>query len=311
MHTRNIHSYQEPRTVTPVWNARFKRMRATRKLTRRDKVERMSKLKTFFAGFFRSKPKAETTVPRDTFKVLSIGTARVGKTAAMLRYAKNEFSPIYRKTIGVELHIQKIVIDDRLHKFLLFEVGGFDSRYRHNADVDILYKAFDDVVILWYNIKSLESFQQIRNDYWERIKFICHETDKCLKFVLVGSNSDCKDSERKVSRLAATQFASKHNMPWFEISSLTNTNVSEVFELACNMAAGFETQSFNGPFLPWSPELHMKSCTMQRRVIKLFLLFVAYGRGPRTAHKHVTTRIPKEIALYILSYLPVIYVETS
>ena len=80
-----------------------------------------------------------------------------------------------------------------------------------------------------FDITSFQSFKSVGN-WLKEIKQRCNEN---IVILLIGNKSDMED-KREVKRVAAAEWAAKHQIAYVETSATQGTNVQEAFELIIN-----------------------------------------------------------------------------
>ena len=65
------------------------------------------------------------------FKLLLIGDSSVGKTAILLRFADDSFSPNFISTIGIDFRIKTIEIRGKKIKLQIWDTAGQVMMIRH------------------------------------------------------------------------------------------------------------------------------------------------------------------------------------
>jgi len=83
------------------------------------------------------------------------------------------------------------------------------------------------MIFLCYDITDPDSWANIPNWLEEIKKYSLEKT----KITICGTKLDL-DSKRKITEQEALDFAKSHNFDYIELSSKTNRNVNELFELA-------------------------------------------------------------------------------
>ena len=63
------------------------------------------------------------------FNVVLVGDSDVGKSNLLSRFARNEFSPQSRRTIGVEFAMKKVQIDGKTIQLKLWDTGTSEVRH--------------------------------------------------------------------------------------------------------------------------------------------------------------------------------------
>lgn len=91
------------------------------------------------------------------FKIVIIGDSAVGKSNLLSRYARNEFNPHSKATIGVEFQTQSIEIDGKEVKAQIWDTAG-QERFR--AVTSAYYRgAFGALLV--YDISRRPTFESI------------------------------------------------------------------------------------------------------------------------------------------------------
>lgn len=91
------------------------------------------------------------------FKIVIIGDSAVGKSNLLSRYARNEFNPNSKATIGVEFQTQCLQIDGKEVKAQLWDTAG-QERFR--AVTSAYYRgAFGALLV--YDISRRSTFQSV------------------------------------------------------------------------------------------------------------------------------------------------------
>lgn len=91
------------------------------------------------------------------FKIVIIGDSAVGKSNLLSRYARNEFNPHSKATIGVEFQTQSLEIDGKEVKAQIWDTAG-QERFR--AVTSAYYRgAFGALLV--YDISRSSTFDSI------------------------------------------------------------------------------------------------------------------------------------------------------
>ena len=95
--------------------------------------------------------------PDETFKLILIGSAGVGKSSILLRATTNKFSDEHNATIGVEFGSLLVRIDGKLVRLQTWDTGGMES---FRSLTRIFYKGAHGVLVI-YEISNPKSFSAI------------------------------------------------------------------------------------------------------------------------------------------------------
>lgn len=91
------------------------------------------------------------------FKIVIIGDSAVGKSNLLTRYARNEFNPNSKATIGVEFQTQSMVIDGKEVKAQIWDTAG-QERFR--AVTSAYYRGAVGALVV-YDITRSSTFENV------------------------------------------------------------------------------------------------------------------------------------------------------
>ena len=178
---------------------------------------------TLEQGTFKLNPTPNVLNTSIVLKILLLGNGTVGKTSLINRYLKNAYNPVYLTTIGIDQSIKYISVNNKHIKLSIWDTAG-QEQFRTIA------KSFynkTDAVILCFDLTEKESLDSI--SYW--IDQLCNKIElNKIGIVLVGTKLDLTDFE-KVEGISeeVNKYIEKYNIKYFKTSSLSGTNVKEVF----------------------------------------------------------------------------------
>eukprot|EP01084_Bolivina_argentea_P048038 88538_1 len=158
-------------------------------------------------------------------KLLTIGDSGVGKSAVILRFAEDEFTPTFLTTIGIDYKMKDITLDDESQtkcKIQIWDTAG-QERFRN---ITTAYYRGAEGILLVYDISDEPSFLNVR--YW--LRQIDKHSASAPIVILVGNKCDL-NHQRKVSTQRASELAKDYRIPFFETSAKTSTNVNLVFDV--------------------------------------------------------------------------------
>lgn len=92
------------------------------------------------------------------FKVVLIGDSAVGKSNLLSRFARNEFDPNNKATIGVEFLTQELEIDGKMVKAQIWDTAG-QERFR--AVTSAYYRGAVGALIV-YDISRKTTFESVK-----------------------------------------------------------------------------------------------------------------------------------------------------
>ena len=154
-------------------------------------------------------------------KIIVCGDPQVGKTSSILRFTDNAFRRTYLMTIGVNLSMKTIVVDDVSVELTVWDVAGqakfqvMRKRYYENA------RGF----LLVFDKTRRETFENVRG--WAAD--IRQHLGATVPGLILANKSDLT-SRVRVDTAEINKLASNLNIPWLETSAKDGTNVTEAFE---------------------------------------------------------------------------------
>merc|ERR1712173_17004 len=154
-------------------------------------------------------------------KVLAIGESGVGKSAIILKFTDNTFTPSFLTTIGIDYKMKKVKSENGSEcKLQIWDTAG-QERFRNITNA---YYRGANGIILVYDVTDEQSFLNIR--YWLN-QIEKHSTTHPI-IILLGNKSDL-NQKRTVSFQRAQELAKDHKIQFFETSAKTAININESF----------------------------------------------------------------------------------
>ncbi|XP_078443111.1 RAB GTPase homolog A5A [Wolffia australiana] len=155
------------------------------------------------------------------FKIVLIGDSAVGKSNLLARFARDEFYPNSKSTIGVEFQTQKMDIEGKEVKAQIWDTAG-QERFR--AVTSAYYRGAVGALVV-YDISRRQTFDSIGR--W--LNELHTHSDMNVVTILVGNKTDLKDA-REVSTDEGKALAEAHALFFMETSALDSSNVKSAFE---------------------------------------------------------------------------------
>ncbi|KKL96890.1 hypothetical protein LCGC14_1839970 [marine sediment metagenome] len=154
-------------------------------------------------------------------KLIMCGDEGVGKTSIITRFVTGSFSQNLSATIGVNHKLYDYNIKNYVFRFYIWDLAGerYFRKLRHT------YCRGSDVGMLVYDVTRWESFINIKRWY----KDVMNAAPEVI-LILVGNKVDL-ESERKVPRIEADEFARNLGLLYLETSALNGLNIEEAFGL--------------------------------------------------------------------------------
>ena len=158
--------------------------------------------------------------PDYLLKIVLIGDSGVGKTSVLSRFARDQYNPESKTTIGVEFATKTIHVDNKVVKAQIWDTAG-QERYR--AITAAYYRGALGALIL-YDITSSNSFNAL--DRW--LKELRANTEPNITIMLIGNKCDMKDL-RSVTPEEGQNYAREKNLLFVETSAKDSIRVNEAF----------------------------------------------------------------------------------
>jgi Ras-related protein Rab-7A len=179
---------------------------------------------------------------RSQLKVIVLGDSGVGKTSLLNRFVKEEFSQLYRATIGADFLSKEVVIEDKHISLQLWDTAG-QERFQ---SLGMAFYRGADLCILVYDITSLKTFESITTWKQEFLNQSCPSHPESFPFMVLGNKCDL-DPDRAVSQAKANQWARDHDLPLIETSAKDDVRIQDAFIEAAKKA--IKREVFSAPVL--------------------------------------------------------------
>ncbi|CAH9086048.1 unnamed protein product [Cuscuta europaea] len=155
------------------------------------------------------------------FKIVLVGDSAVGKSNLLARFARDEFYPNSKSTIGVEFQTQKMEINGKEVKAQIWDTAG-QERFR--AVTSAYYRGAVGALLV-YDVSRRLTFENIGR--W--LNELQTHNDMNVVTILVGNKSDLIDA-REVTIAEGKALAEVEGMFFMETSALNSSNVSAAFQ---------------------------------------------------------------------------------
>ncbi|MHA1958940.1 MAG: Rab family GTPase [Candidatus Thorarchaeota archaeon] len=159
--------------------------------------------------------------PSYLFKVVTVGSAAVGKTSMILRYVTGRFREYYAPTLGADFSVKHMEFDKDTVKLQIWDLGSQDFLGHVRAG---FYPGSRGVVFL-YDVTREDSFKELYA--WKK------EVDTHIKnyqSVIVANKTDLEE-ERTVTKKDGKKVAKEFGASYIETSVKLNENVDDAFKL--------------------------------------------------------------------------------
>lgn len=170
-------------------------------------------------------------------KVMSIGSATVGKSTLIKRYCESRFVQKYIPTIGIDYGVKPVRVLGHDLKVNFFDTSGGDEFREIRTEFYTMGQA--SAVLLVYDVTNRKSFADLSLWLEEAHSHGCPLSRANRGSCCVALCANKLDlGRRAVSRAEGEDFAASHGMRYFETSAATGEQVTEamnyLFEQAVN-----------------------------------------------------------------------------
>lgn len=157
--------------------------------------------------------------PTYLLKIVTVGSASVGKTSMIIRYSSGTFREHYSPTLGTGFAYKKMKMGDDFATLQIWDMGSQDFLERVRAN----YYIGTHAVVFMYDVTSWDSVNEVYE--WKK------EADKHLDNytgLLVGNKTDLA-LERVISPEEGKKLAEDFGADHIEVSVKMDKNVNEAF----------------------------------------------------------------------------------
>jgi len=152
------------------------------------------------------------------FKLVFLGEGAVGKTSLVGRYVYDSFEGDYLATIGTDIHVKMIQVeDDVLVKLVVWDIAGQDDF----AQLRKAYYQNTSGAFFVFDTTRPETIERI--DEWIDALF---SVTGPIPLVLLENKVDL---ETAISKKSIKAFVDKYEVDWIRTSAKEDTNVEEAF----------------------------------------------------------------------------------
>ncbi|XP_014772441.1 ras-related protein Rab-28 [Octopus bimaculoides] len=162
----------------------------------------------------------------ERLKIVIVGDRLTGKTSIATRYTQDNFWKEYKKTMGVDFYLKRIILRGQMNVVLqIWDISGIclGSSMLENY----IYGA--QGIILVYDITNYISFENLEDWLLTINRSSLHSGKSPSHLALVGNKVDL-EHVRAVSEERHVKFAADHNMSNHFISAKTGEYVSVCFQ---------------------------------------------------------------------------------
>ncbi|MFX0182035.1 MAG: Rab family GTPase [Candidatus Hodarchaeota archaeon] len=176
---------------------------------------------------------------RSLLKICLVGDGGVGKTAILQRFLGAGFRNTYQLTIGAEIAVHSMVIDDQTIKFQIWDLAG-QSRFEFVRP--IFYKGSHAVIMVFDRTR-----QDTLINLWSWRKEVLTNVGHEIPIILLGNKSDLEDKSR-IDKETVLNFIKEFRrqfsiseIPFFNTSAQSGLNITESFETIGRIALRYNS----------------------------------------------------------------------
>ncbi len=176
------------------------------------------------------------------FKIVLLGDGAVGKTSLSNRFLGKYFQADYVMTMGADIAIKSIKIQDSTVKLQIWDIAG--QPFFETVRKSYFRGAVGGLCV--YDITHRESFENIAN--WAR-ELWKHNGKGRVPIALLGNKLDLRESvdftvtleeaQNLADELADPRQAMLFKIPCFETSARTGENVDQAFTMLAEEILGY------------------------------------------------------------------------
>jgi small GTP-binding protein len=159
------------------------------------------------------------------FKIVSIGSAGVGKTSLIRRFAQGKFQKNYLPTLGVDITTRELTIDDIIVKLMCVDTAGqeYFGKLRGN------YYRGANGCLLVFDLTRKSTFKDCPgwlNEF--RMHVVEHEQ---IPLVLLGNKADLiTENAGEIQSDELKEFCEREGLSYYETSAKAGMNVENAFQ---------------------------------------------------------------------------------
>ena len=151
------------------------------------------------------------------FKIVFLGEGAVGKTSLVGRFVYDSFEGDYLATIGTDIHLKMVQVDDVLVKLVIWDIAGQDNF----AQLRKAYYMNASGAFYIFDTSRAETVERI--DEW--VQALYTVTGE-IPLIICENKTDL---ESEISKKTRDAISKKLNVKMIKTSAKENTNVEEAF----------------------------------------------------------------------------------
>jgi len=152
------------------------------------------------------------------FKIVFLGEGAVGKTSLVGRFVYNSFEGDYLATIGTDIHLKMVQVDDTLVKLVIWDIAGQDNF----AQLRRAYYQNASGAFFVFDTSRPETIARI--DEWLKA---LHAVTGDIPLVMLENKVDLKCAITKEQK---DQIIKRYGLKIIPTSAKEDTNVEDAFQ---------------------------------------------------------------------------------
>ncbi|CAB3400204.1 unnamed protein product [Caenorhabditis bovis] len=190
----------------------------------------------------------------ERYRLVVLGSAKVGKTSIIRRYLYNEYSTKYKETIE-DLHSREFRIQG-----VPLPLDILDTNFNF-PDMRRLAITSASAFLLVFAVDDVTSFKEM-SDIWQEI---CSRRQDLNELPIVVVGNKCDVPSKKIYEATAKAFTSRLNtdVRYIEVSAKDNIRITEIFRTLLELS-GFPKCKAGGGRLDDVPEDEDRSPSLRR-----------------------------------------------
>ena len=153
----------------------------------------------------------------NNIELLIIGDQNVGKSNFIFRFTENKFSESHQATIGMDVKVKNITIDNKVYKIQIFDTSGQEVYKSISRNYYLRVQG----ILLMFDLTNRFSFQNLEN--W--IKEIYNVRDK-VPLIIIGNKCDL-EKQIEVNDDVVKKFGEKINASYYKTSAKNGKNIDK------------------------------------------------------------------------------------
>ncbi|EGD82786.1 small GTP binding protein Rab9 [Salpingoeca rosetta] len=172
-------------------------------------------------------------------KVILLGDGSVGKSSLMQQFVRNEFNSESFHTIGVEVLNKDVRVGSEAITMQIWDTAG-QERFR---SLRTPFYRGADCCMLTFDLTDPNSFNNINMWRDEFLKHASVDDVAAFPFLLLGNKADLAEQRQVTAEAARAWCRENGNVPYYETSAKTGSNVEDAFQQAARMLLQHGTQA--------------------------------------------------------------------